>query len=53
MRKEIDRNKIRLESIYRPFNEGEIMEKIYRKECEIAKACDNLPPLIEEFIKEK
>ena len=25
----------------------------YLKACEIARACDNLPPLIEDFIKEK
>ena len=42
----------RIES--KPFFVGKKEEKIdYMKACEIAKACDNLPPLIEEFIKEK
>ena len=36
-----------------PILMGEKQKIAYIKACEIAKACDNLPPLIEDFIKEK
>ena len=36
-----------------PILVGKKEEIEYMRACEIARACDNLPPLIEDFIKEK
>ena len=37
----------------KPIQLGKKEEIAYIKACEIARACDNLPPLIEDYIKEK
>ena len=35
----------------KPIQLGEEEEIAYRRACEIARACDNLPPLREDFVK--
>ena len=44
---------VRKRTELKPILVGKKEEIEYMRACELARACDNLPPLIEDFIKEK